>query len=139
MIKFIEFCIYSFKNGGWAPLLVFVTHVIASKGFNAYHYYPSLDIPMHFFGGVVICYFFWTASKAPYAYEFLGKHTKFSLFIMLMALTGLATVLWEFAEWVADTVFGESAQVSITDTMGDMFLGLLGGLVIAVIAAKSKN
>ncbi len=136
MKKFIEFTLSSIKAGSLPPLIVFVIHVIASRGFHAYHHYPLLDVPMHFIGGVVICYFFWCASKARHTELFLGTHTRFSLFVILMALTASATVLWEFAEWTRDTVFGGTAQVSITDTMGDMFLGLLGGSIVALVAAK---
>ena len=130
MMKFYEFCVYSLKHAGWAPVLVFSFHVIAVIGFDAYRHFPMLDIPMHFLGGVVICYFFYVATNAPHSEIFLGKHTKFSLFILLMALTGLTTVLWEFAEWISDAYFSQNAQPSVTDTMGDMLLGLLGALTV---------
>lgn len=135
MREFFRFCIDAIKLGGFAPMTVFIIHVIASKGFQAYHHFSMLDIPMHFVGGVVICFFFWRSFSAPNVNLYLGTHTRFSLFVMLMALTASATVLWEFAEWVNDIVFGGTAQVSITDTMGDMFLGLLGGACIAIRAA----
>jgi len=45
-------------RGAWAPVLVFGLHVFISPALNAYLLFPPLDIPMHFFGGVAIAYFF---------------------------------------------------------------------------------
>ncbi|PCI52922.1 MAG: hypothetical protein COB36_13765 [Alphaproteobacteria bacterium] len=138
-----QFCIFFFesvKAGGWPPLIVFIIHVIASKIFDAYNHFPALDIPMHFIGGMVICYLFWKSFTTSYADIFLGKHTKISLFLFLVAATGTTTVLWEFSEWLNDTYFNGDAQVSVRDTMGDMFLGLSGGFVVSSYAAiKHKS
>lgn len=132
MSKIVEFASYVIRKGGLPPLGVFILHIIAGKGFDAYRLYPAFDIPMHFFGGAAICYLFWICSKAPHAELFLGKHSKVSLFILLVALTGTTTVFWEFSEWLSDTFFMEHAQVSITDTMGDMLLGLIGGVTVSL-------
>jgi len=135
-----EFVYYAFIRGGWAPILVFVFHVIASKGFDAYEHFPLLDVPMHFIGGLAICYFFAICTKAPHTSLLLGQHTKFSLFVMLVALTGTTTVVWEFAEWISDQYFSQNAQLGVSDTMLDMFLGLLGGVIVAFIfAIKHKT
>jgi len=142
MKDFIEFCINALKKGGWAPIIVFAIHAVLSRGFSAYAHFPLLDIPMHFIGGIVICYFFWAASKTPNSEIYLGQHTHFSLFVMLMALTAFATIMWEFAEWTRDALTGKTdamAQVSISDTMADMLLGLVGGAVIALRAAIKHN
>ena len=139
MKDFTTFVLTTLRRAGWAPLSVFIIHVIASEGFNAYDRYPSLDIPMHFIGGVVICYFFYTAMQAPHAEKFLGSHTRFSLFVLLSALTASATVLWEFAEWIADHYFSKHAQGSVTDTMGDMLMGLLGSLCVSLPACLKKK
>lgn len=134
-----EFILYTLTKGGWAPISVFIFHMIASKGFDAYEIFPLLDIPMHFIGGVVICYFFAICAKAPNAFFLLGRHTKLSLFVILVALTGTTTVVWEFAEWISDQYFGQNAQLGVTDTMGDMFLGLFGGSIVALIFATKHQ
>lgn len=135
MVQFRDFVLSSVKTGIAPALIVFIVHVIASKMFNAYEHYPPLDIPMHFIGGMVICFFFWCATKAPHSDIFLGKHTSISLFILLITSTGTTTVLWEFAEWINDAYFGGNSQGSIRDTMGDMFLGLAGGLIVSFYAS----
>src|ERR671910_73152 len=48
----------SLREAGWAPLLVFGIHVMALGAFNAYERFPYVDLPMHFFGGVVTAFFF---------------------------------------------------------------------------------
>ena len=89
---------------------------------------------MHFAGGIAICYLFQAASKAPHNEKFLGSHTRFSLFVLLVALTSLAAVLWEILEWVDDVLSNREIQVTVTDTICDMFMGLLGGSILAFIA-----
>jgi hypothetical protein len=48
---------------------------------------------------------------------------------MILGLTSLAAVVWEFAEFVADQKFGAHTQPGLEDTLLDLFLGLLGGAV----------
>ena len=36
----------------WAPLLVFVVHVVLDRGLGIYGARPWVDIPMHFAGGL---------------------------------------------------------------------------------------
>lgn len=122
-----EFTLHAVKKGGWAPIAVFLTHIIATQVFHIYRDFPDFDIPMHFLGGLTICYFYTVCLHAPNAEIFLGRHTKFSSAIILTSLTGMTTILWEFAEWTLDHLTDSNAQVSLDDTMGDIFMGLMGG------------
>jgi len=139
MKEFFEFCMYPIKKALWAPAAVFIFYVsVIHLGLS--DVVPEWwDIPVHFLGGVTICYLFWTASKAPHAVKFLGQHTRFSLFVLLVALTALAAVLWEIAEWVDDALSNREIQVTVTDTICDMFMGLLGGATVALRAAIKHN
>src|ERR1041384_7803970 len=50
------------REAAWAPAIIFVAHLIASRVLHAYERYPPLDIPMHYLGGVVIAFFYHRAS-----------------------------------------------------------------------------
>ena len=45
-------------RAAWPPVLVFDLHVVFSRVLGAYLVFPLLDVPMHFFGGMAIMYFF---------------------------------------------------------------------------------
>ena len=58
MSEFLEIL----KKAGWAPITVFVAHLVASE-IGGYDVFPPLDTPMHLLGGVAIAFFFWTAYR----------------------------------------------------------------------------
>ncbi len=136
MKEFIEFCIDPIKKALWAPVIVFIFYVTVLMTPNVSDFLPSWwDSAVHFVGGMAICFLFHAASKAPHSEKFLGRHTRFSLFVLLVALTALAAVLWEIAEWADDVFMGTGVQVTVTDTICDLFMGLVGGSLVALRAA----
>jgi len=69
----------------------------------------------------------------------LGKSFPFTVLVAL-SLTALGGVLWEFGEFTYDFInnlYGTGSlpvQLSLQDTMGDLFFDLLGGLGVAIFA-----
>ncbi len=75
--QWFEWLWSSIRSAGWAPALVFVTHVVASRGIGAYRTLPELDTPMHLVGGVAIAFFFWRSVNLDAARPLLGSLTLF--------------------------------------------------------------
>ena len=125
----------SLRGAGWAPVLVFVFHVVASRGFAAYTRFPPLDIPMHFFGGVAITFFIGHVYRVAERSGLLGQPVRWLYFAVVPALAISTTVFWEFAEFLSDRYFGTRAQLGLQDTLFDMFLGCLGSFVFLVVTA----
>jgi len=123
-------------RAAWAPVLVFGLHVFISRVLNAYLLFPPLDIPMHFFGGVAIAYFFANCLRALPAGAISSWLRPWLVAAMVFALTATATVFWEFAEFFSDQLFGTHAQLGLGDTLLDMALGVAGGLTYLAMAAK---
>lgn len=123
------------RKGGFPAIALFGFHVIASHGFNAYVHLPPLDIPMHFLGGVVIAYFFHRASLTASSHGIIGPFHRITHTVLVFALTCTATVFWEFAEFLSDYFFGTHAQLGLDDTLGDMLLGIFGGVTLLVITS----
>ncbi len=100
-----------------------------------------LDIPMHFLGGVVIAFFFHRASLAAFRHGILGPFHRVTHTVLVFALTCMAAVFWEFAEFLSDHFFGTHAQLGLDDTLFDMFLGISGGITLLVAApfAAARN
>lgn len=101
-------------------------------GWDGYHtiWWPNRLV--HFLGGV---------STAIFGYYLLGLIKKFKListsnkivdfFIILMFVMSI-TVVWEFYEYLSDLYLFTNAQPSVSDTMKDMFMGMLGAIVFGI-------
>ncbi len=120
----------------WPPALVFWIHFVMIFGFNAYAYIPYVDVPMHFLGGVSI------AMTASLLYRLgLKQHVIPALplaprlFLITCVVTWVA-VWWEFAEFFSDATLHTYMQAGVRDTMGDLLLGMLGGLLGAWFMRK---
>jgi hypothetical protein len=126
------------RRAAWAPVVVFGLHEISARlGF--YGLWPPLDIPMHFFGGVAITYFFGHAYRAAEEMGLLGRPAEVVYRVTVFALTGSTTVFWEFAEFLSDRYLGSHMQGGLEDTLGDMLMGLVGGLAFLVAAALKRS
>ena len=122
-------------EAGWAPSLVFIVHVFVHVAFHAYERYPTLDMPAHFLGGVVIAFFFHRASINASRFGVLGPFHPTTHLALVIALVCSVTVFWEFAEYVYDRLFGTRHQLDLDDTLLDMLLGILGGAAFLIAAA----
>jgi hypothetical protein len=126
------------REAGWAPSLVFIVHVFISRMLNAYVLFPPLDIPMHFFGGVVIAFFIWRCFAALPHFSLAPELRRAVVGLLVFGFTAAATVFWEFAEFFSDRLFHTSAQLSLEDTLLDMALGLFGGLCWLAVAVRRR-
>jgi hypothetical protein len=122
--------------GGWAPLLVFSIHVVASRGLNAYARFPPTDIPMHFAGGVAMAFFISGCFRA--LPRDVDRRSRVVVLegVLVGSLATTAAVLWEFAEFSIDRLTGTNIQVNLNNTMQDLALGMLGALVLVLIRAR---
>jgi len=108
------------------PLIVLIIHFLS---WPVYDYWPRFDILMHFLGGFSIAFM----SVDLYKY-FLKKHKTMRtprtiLFFGLFSFITLIAVLWEFHEYLLDYFFQLKTQLSLADTIGDIFMGMLGGYI----------
>lgn len=93
---------------------------------------------MHFAGGFSMGLFFLHFFEENLRLSEDGKRLFFSI-IAIVAFAVLIGVLWEFLEFTIEKLFPElKTQLSLSDTIADLFLDFLGGLLIAVAYSKSK-
>jgi hypothetical protein len=119
--------IESLRRAAWAPVLVFGIHVVGIWSVDIYRRFPDFDIFMHFAGGVAIAHFFGTSVQTAIRSRLLGEPADVLVPPLILGLTSLAAVVWEFAEFLADHLFGTHSQPSLEDTLLDLLMGLLGG------------
>ncbi len=110
------------------PLGVFSLSFILDFFFGIYEIFPSVDIPMHFLGGISAGYMsvlflrFWREKK-------LVNFNRKSLFIFLvLCMVCLIIILWEFYEFLMNYFFTLNWYLEYGDTLLDLFMGMLGGL-----------
>ncbi len=123
----------TFQKAAWAPLAVFCFYAVAAKGFNAYILYPWLDMPTHFVGGIAITYFFRVGTAQ--AQEVVGNIPRSIQLVLSLGLTAVTAVVWELLEFLSDVTFGTQMNLGVSDTLSDLFFGLLGALLVVVVAA----
>jgi len=124
------------RRAGWAPVAVVLFHAFLSRGLDGYTRVPPLDIPMHLLGGVAIAYFF-SSCFAALPEGLMAKEFRWIAEILcVVSLTATAAVFWEFAEFTSDRLFGTGAQKGLEDTLLDMALGVLGGVLYLVFARR---
>lgn len=118
-------------------VLTFV-HIVAVM-LSWYHRFPWIDIPQHFFGGVLAALiFYWLNYRYPKLFKLVpGVIAPGILVVSWAALLG---VLFEFTEFLYDIIavgylgIGEfPSQLGLKDTMGDLFFDILGGLALAIL------
>jgi len=120
-------------QAGWAPAGVFLFHAFASRVLRLYEYQPASDIAMHSLGGIAIAFFFWRAASLAAGAGVIGAINRTGLSVMVFGLTCAAAVFWEFGEYLSDRYLGTRTQLGLDDTLGDMLVGIVGG--VAFLAA----
>jgi hypothetical protein len=116
----------------WAPALVFVVHVALSRLLHAYERLPWLDIVMHLLGGYAIAYCFAGTLDCLQVRGLVAAIDSRLRVVLILALTCTAAVFWEFAEFSSDRVAGTKAQLGLEDTLFDMLLGIVGGVLFVL-------
>jgi hypothetical protein len=134
--KLLNWVIATVRQSAWAPLSVFVLY-LAGRAFSAYLLYPPLDIPTHFLGGAAIAYFYRSAITE--SQRLIGSIPRPIQNLLTLTCTGTTTILWEFFEYSSDLFFHTSMVLGLEDTLKDMFLGLLGGLMILMLISKGGS
>ncbi len=127
----------AFSQAAWAPVTVFIFYAVAAKVFNAYIAYPWLDIPTHFAGGLAISYFFLHAVF--YSQPVVGAIPKLVQRLLVLGLTAITAVAWEFFEYACDVMLGTKMNLGVADTLADLFFGLLGAVVVISFAYRVKR
>lgn len=112
------------REAAWAPAAVLVLHAMGGALFG---HEPYVDPVMHLLGGAAAAFFFRRAGSA--AKPLLGALTEPALDLLSFGLTCAIALGWEFAEFLVDHVFGTNVQLSLGNTMRDLFLGVTGALL----------
>lgn len=118
----------------WALLTVAVLISAASSVFDLYETFWWFDEALH-------CYFTFaiTLVLALYSYGALltGRRRHEILLILTLAGLGIALgVLWEMVEWVYDLLTPSNSILGKTDTMIDLTMDMIGGVLSGIVSVR---
>jgi len=122
-----------FKTSLGAIAGVFIFHLMLAFT-GGYGIWSSWDIPLHFAGGFTVAMLGISIHHAMTNRHHI-KHVPLwyhSLFVISFVI--FVAVAWEFYEYIYDNTFRiwydlAFSQISLTDTMGDLAMGFIGGTV----------
>ena len=122
-----------FLAGGWFPVLVFVIHLFTFFVVNIYAFWPRADMPLHFLGGLSIAFFVSRSYQLLQGGMAKSNWESVIELVLIISVTATAAVFWEFGEFILDRTFKVGLQVSLLNTMQDLFLGMLGAVAVFVV------
>lgn len=117
------------REAAWAPLSVICFYLIA-LALHLFDLFPPLDMPSHILGGVALTYFYRAAIKN--SQSIVGDIPLPIQILFAFTSTGTTLIFWEFYENLLDLFFGTHVVRGLEDTIIDMFLGLMGALVLSL-------
>ena len=126
----VAWVIDTLGEAAWARIVVFLFYIVA-RSLQLFVYFPPLDIPTHFMGGVVITYFYRVAIRN--AQRLVGDIPFPIQVLFALTCTGTTTIFWEFYENISDYFFHSQMVRGVTDTVVDLFVGLLGALAVSLL------
>ena len=126
---FKDWIFTTLKESAWAPSGIFSFYVIGLF-LGLFKLFPSLDIPTHFLGGVAITYFYRSVIRN--SQMITGGIPLPVQIVFAFPCTGTTTILWEFYENLLDYFLQTHMVRGLEDTITDLFLGLLGALVLSL-------
>ena len=132
--QFVDWFLATLRESAWAPLGVFGFYLVGLV-FDWYDRFPPLDIPTHFMGGAAITYFFRSAIKQ--SQKFLGDIPALIQVLFAFTCTGTTIILWVFYENAFDYLFGTTMVRGLEDTIVDMFIGMMGALVLTLFYKRT--
>lgn len=137
LISFIYLKFKWLSFGTYISFLVFILlSVFAGRCLNVYHFIPHWDKLLHFYSGTILSF----AGKNVFL-KLSPQNTNqktAKLFSLLFSLA--AASLWEIYEFSGDRLFGFNSQnASLDDTMWDIILGSIGGVIAVYILPQLKK
>lgn len=124
-----DWIVSTLREAAWAPLGVFLFYFLA-RSLQLFAIFPPIDIPTHFLGGVVITYFYRVAIKR--SQTLMGEIPFPVQVLFAFSCAGTTTIFWEFYENISDYFLHTHMVRGVTDTVVDLFVGLLGALAVSL-------
>ena len=121
-----------FTSAFWLPALVFAVYVCACI-LGVTTRLPRIDMVFHLVGGFSIGFCVDRGLGILESQGLAGGPEGVLRSAFILSMTASAALLWEFAEFAVDSLYSMRFQTDLADTMSDMALGVVGGIVFLML------
>lgn len=123
----------NFLKASWPPAVVCVIYLFVSRS----NQHQNLDWLMHSLGGFSISFFFYQILN--FSQNITGKLNGFTHYILTFTLTCTIALFWEFIEFGLSKAYGINIQISLNETMLDLFFGISGAIISIILILIYKS
>lgn len=118
-------------------LIVFALFLHIGGGvLSMYYTIPLYDKFAHFVSSVLVAFIAFAAIYILDEYwDGLHMDRRAMAFVVIVSTMAFG-VVWEFIEWGSDLIFGTHEQWGLADTMTDLFVDTIGGILMAFFGAS---
>ncbi|HEX3095588.1 MAG TPA: hypothetical protein VHQ20_00530 [Patescibacteria group bacterium] len=114
------------------PIVLLVLHVLITE-VGLYERFWWFDIPMHFLGGILVALAVLGVLNHFVQEKMLMINSLALKILIVVSVTALFAVSWETMEFLSDIYFNTGLQASLSDTMKDMSMGIIGASVVSLV------
>lgn len=126
-------------NLPWALDLLMASALLLHVGgytFNIYNMIPGYDTITHFISSIFVSFMAFVIIYILDKYwEGLCMDT-YALGFVVVIFTMAMGVVWELFEWAVDSVFGINMQWGLQDTMKDLLVDSMAGLIMGIVGVS---
>jgi len=97
---------------------------------------PQYDSLTHFVSSFLVAFIAFVIIYILHVYWDGLIMDKYAMAFVVVIATIAMGVVWEFNEWITDIVFGTYEQWGYNDTIKDLFIDMLAGIVMAAIGVS---
>lgn len=104
-----------------------------------------VDIPLHITGGALLGLFWVWILELPLARQKFGLPSKMFIGFSIISFALFGSFLWEVWEFLFSTfasgpaLFLKIYSFTVSDTLSDMFFGMIGGIAVAIFLYKKVD
>lgn len=121
-------------------LAVLALHFLFWKGVPVYRWWPTMDRVVHAAGGAAATWAVLVFLRSQGGERWFGQHSGAwrtrSESVVAFAALGLIVALWELMEWSLAQLQWIRAHRTDDETIADMALGMMGGLLLLVFLRR---
>jgi hypothetical protein len=110
--------------------------ILSLRDQSAIHY---LDLPLHLVGGAIAGVGYVLLISWTIPHHILSGIPKLHLMLSTLSFVALVAVFWEFFELFTDAYLQTGLQGSVAETLKDIAVGLLGGLMAITCWPRSAS
>ena len=97
---------------------------------------PNYDTLTHFISSFLVAFLAFIIIYILHVYWDGLIMDKYAMALVVIFATIAMGVVWEFNEWITDLIFGTTEQWGYSDTIKDLFIDTLAGIVMAIIGVS---